>query len=619
MNPPIGLRFPVQNRRPIPIFVVLVSGLSAIYLIPFLIPVHDNFSDSYIFGYSNRTAELLLVAFTIGFALWTRGLGLRLPIAAAASDRFRTTAVVCMAITVLLCLLVWGFERAIRPIWEAQYFIDRYATFSMGERLYRDFQFDYGPLMFYSSVWIARLCRSSLGDGYFLGWALQWALGIWALWKIVELAARGTRHGRSIFLLLWVTFIPGILDGGLNYTPLRFCATLAFALGIHSLYRRGASVFATFGFASLGATIMLFYSPEQGIALTMGTILFFGLCVRRARANLLGGLACFVGFILIVWLIALRFGTAGVFLHAGGGLLNFPLLFSFQSLVLLLLLVVAGCAFIESFRTHNSQSPLLYLICVSLASAPAAFSRADNGHIILNTLGALIAAMVILSQYPAIWRWTWPSWALLMVLCTYGKYNLSQAVNDHTIMVQVHEAALGSQNRSPEIAKVYTAAYKLTHRNAQARLEQLRAVVANNPDVNVPQLPPKSHVLAPFGALRRIEPPPNGIQIVTGRSDGFFPVTASAAVPEKTAEIEAHPDWPLLLPSPWPPVCVLDSNGERNTLWKFLMTPYMPHPRHTVDVGKPFCDYLAAHYVVSSYASPAVGSVVWVRKTAPPS
>jgi hypothetical protein len=610
-----ALRFPVQNRSPISILVVLLSGLSAIYFIPFLVPVHERFSDSYVFGYSNGTAELLLVTFTVGFAVWTHGLGLRLPTAwARTGDQFRSSAGLAIALSAFLCVLVWSVEWAIRPIWEAQYFIDRYAMFSMGGRLYKDFNFDYGPLMFYSSVWLARLCHFSLGNAYFLGWVLQWALGIWVLWKIVEVAARGTRHGRSIFLLLWVAFIPGIFDSGMNYTPLRFCAILAFALGIHFLYTRGASAFVIFGSAYVSATIMLFYSPEQGIALTMGTVLFFGLCVRPAPANLLVGLVGFMGAMTATWLIALRLGMVGNLLNAAGGVLDFPLLFSFQSLVLLLLLLVAGCAFVESFRNHSSQGQLVYLICVSLASAPAAFARADDGHIILNTLGALVAAMVILSQYPTIWRWTWLSFVLLIVLSTYGKYTLWKAVDDGTIMMQVHQAVFGRQDPSPKVAKVYSAVYKLTHRNAEARLEHLRAGLAT-PDVNAPQLPPHSHVFAPFGVLRRITAPPNGIQIVTGRSDGFIPLTDPSGIPEKIAEIEAHPDWPLLLPSSAPPLCALDYNSERSTLRKFLVTPYIPRPRHTVNEGKPFCDYIGAHYFVSSYASPVIGSAVWVRRS----
>ena len=593
------------------ILVVLALGLSAVYWIPYLVPVHDGLSFSYLVGFSNRTAIVLLLAFILGFALWTRGLGLRLPDPAGGhGDRFRSTGVAAIVSSALGCALFWMLARVLGPLMESQYFLDRYAMFDMGGRLYRDFEFDYGPLMFYPSVWIAHLCHLSLGNSYYITWILQWVLGTWVLWKVVEVAARGTSHGRAIFLLLWAFFLTAIPDSGLNYTPLRFCATLAFALAVHSLYARDASNFATFGLASLGATAMLLYSPEQGIAFTIGTILFFAICVRPARPNLLAGLGAFVLAMSIIFWLALRSGVLGNVAAVGGGTLDFPLLFSFQSLVLLLLLLVAGCAFIASFRAHTSQGPLLYLICLSVVSAPAAFARADIGHIIINTLGALIAALVVLSQYRTIWRWTWPAFAIMILLAAYGKFSLYKG----TIQTQVHVAVFGKQYYSPEVDKVYTTIYKLTRRNAQARLDQLRATLTRDTDPNAPRLPSQAHLLAPFGFQRRLTPPPNGIEIVTGRYPWLFPMTSTAQISEKIVEIEAHPDWPLLLKSQEPQVCEYDHSTERLALQKFFLAPYMPPLRQTIHVGHQLCDYINANYVVGSYASPVADYFVWVPK-----
>jgi len=592
------------------ILVVLALGLSAIYLIPFHVPVHDGLSDSYLFGYSNRTATVLLLVFILGFALWTRGLGLSLPASTQHPyNSFRRTAAIAIACSVFGCILFWLLARALAPLMESQYFLDRYAMFGMGGRLYRDFTFDYGPLMFYPSVWIARLCHISLGNGYFLAWTVQWALGTWVLWKVVEVAARGSRHGRAIFLLLWAFFLTGLPDSGLNYTPLRFCATLAFALAVHSLYARRASNFATFGLASIGATAMLFYSPEQGIAFTLGTILFFVICVRPARPDLLVGLACFALVMGLVFWTAHRIGVLDTVAAVSGGGLNFPLLFSFQTLVLLLLLLVAGCAFVAGFRTHTSQDPLLYLTCLSVLSAPAAFSRADIGHIIINTLGALIAALVVLSQYRAVWRWTWPAFMVLIVLASYGKFTWYKS----TIRFQIHDAVFGTQYHSPEVDKVYTTIYKLTHRNAQAQLDRLRASLSQYADRDAVLLPPQTRLLAPFGVQRRLTPPPHGLQIVTGRSL-LAPMTSIAAIQEKILEIEAHPDWPLLLWSRGPQVCASDPDEERQALRRLLLAPYVPRPREIIVAGNPLCDYINANYSASPYASPMPNSFVWVRK-----
>jgi len=602
---------PVQKRSVPSILAALAFGLSAVYLLPYLVPVHDGLSFSYMVGFSNRTAILLLLVFILGFALWTRGLRLRLPDTAGASgDRFWRAGVVAIISSAFGCVLFWVLARQLSPLMESQYFLDRYAIFDMGARLYRDFTFYYGPLMFYPSVWIAHLCHLSLGNGYFLAWTVQFTLGTWALWKVVEIAVRGTSHGRTIFLLLWVFFLTGMPDSGLNYTPLRFCATLLFALGVHSLFARGASLVATFGLASIGATAMLFYSPEQGIAFTIGTILFFVLCVRPTRPDLLAGLGIFVLVMFVVFWLALKIGVLNTVTADSGGTLNFPLLFSFLSLVLLLLLLVAGCAFIAGFREHTSGSPLHYLICLSLVSAPAAFSRADVGHIIINTLGALIAALMVLSQYRAVWRWTWPAFAIVILLATYGKFTSVKG----TLQIQIHDAVFVAQDYSPAIDKAYTSIYKLTHRNSQARLDRIRASINQGLDRNSMPLPSHAVLLAPFGVQRRLTPPPDGIEIITGRYPWLYPITAASTIQTKITEIAAHPDWPLLLTSQGLSICEIDPRQERRELQKFLLAPYMPPIRHSIFAVEPLCDYIGANYIASSYASPVPHYVVWLRK-----
>jgi hypothetical protein len=133
-------------------------------------------------------------------------------------------------------------------------------------------------------------------------------------------------------------------------------------------------------------------------------------------------------------------------------------------------------------------------------------------------------------------------------------------------------------------------------------------------DPNAPRLPSHAHLLAPFGVQRRLTPPSDGIEIVTGRYPWLFPMTSTAPIQEKIAEIEAHPDWPLLLKSQEPQVCEYDHSTERLELQKFLLAPYMPPLRQTIHVGHQLCDYINANYVVGSYASPVTNYYVWVPK-----
>jgi len=178
----------------------------------------------------------------------------------------------------------------------------------------------------------------------------------------------------------------------------------------------------------------------------------------------------------------------------------------------------------------------------------------------------------------------------------------------------VHDAVFVPQYRSPTVAEVYTTIYRLTHSNAEARLRQLQAAMARHSDEGALPLPAGTHLLAPLGAPRGINSTLNGIEVVTGMYPWLFPVAGTQIIDDKFAEIEAHPDWLMLLPDNKPQVCVTDYNEQRRLLRRLLFAPYLPQPRRKVTVAKPFCDYINANYVLTSYASPLRHSFIWVRK-----
>ena len=284
----------------------------------------------------------------------------------------------------------------------------------------------------------------------------------------------------------------------------------------------------------------------------------------------------------------------------GGGTLNFPLLISFQTVVLLLLLIVAGCAVIASFREGTSQHPLLYLICLSLISLPAAFSRADVGHIIINTLGALIAALTILSQYPAIWRWTRLCFALVVFLAWCSHWSIYRGIVEGA----VQERAFSDQYHSAEIEKLHTKYLKIVYGKSetQRRIDGLRSYLATDP--GAPHLPFHTYMYAPLGVRRMMSPFIGDPQIVTGRYPWIFPMTSMGILQNEIAELETHPDWPLVLPSKTATFCEENPDATRHYLKKVLYVPYVPRIRHQIKAGDPFCEYIDAHYVLSTYVSP---------------
>jgi hypothetical protein len=309
------------------------------------------------------------------------------------------------------------------------------------------------------------------------------------------------------------------------------------------------------------------------------------------------------------WL-AVRMGVFGNVLSVGGGGLNFPLLISFQTLVLLLLLIIAGCAVIASFYDRTSQHALLYLICISVVCLPAAFSHADIGHIFVNTLGAMIAALTILSQYPRIWRWTWPSFALVIVLATCSHLSFYRRI----IEMPLEARAFGNQYHSAIVEKFYTLYLKKIKGESRAkqRIGELRAAMFIDPDA--PHLSPQTHLLAPLGFPRMMSPYAGDPEIITGRYPWLFPAGNKTAIQEKIAELEAHPDWPLLLQSDRPLSCDDDPEFMRHLLKVILYAPYVPRARNQVKAADPFCEFVNTHYVLSTYAAPVPSYHIWIPK-----
>lgn len=53
--------------------------LAIIFYLPYYIPQRPVASDSYLFGYNNRAAVILLLAFSAGAAIWGKGVRSRTP------------------------------------------------------------------------------------------------------------------------------------------------------------------------------------------------------------------------------------------------------------------------------------------------------------------------------------------------------------------------------------------------------------------------------------------------------------------------------------------------------------------------------------------------------------
>ncbi len=603
-----ALNLPAQNRSTVSITIVLALGVAAIFTLPYLVPVHDGISYSYMFGFNNRAAILLLLAVAATFGLWSHGLGMVLPDANRPSPAFRRTAYVTIALSILLWITLWLLSIPIVPLGEAQYFLDRYEMYRLLGPPYKAFTFYYGPIMFYLPVWIAHIAHISIANAYFLALTLEWALGTWMLWRIVVMAANGTRHGRTIFLFFFLFFLASWLGSGAQYTPLRFCPGPFFALLVCRQYDRNASPFAIFSLASLGVVATLFYSPEQGIAFVLGTLTFFLFCVRKRGPGMRAGLVGFTVAVAVALLVALKIGELDSLISIGGGALNFPILANLHTVFLILMLILAGSLVVAAFRKATPDHPLVYLVCLSFFTLPAAMSRADIGHIVINTLGALVAVLIVLSQYPKIWRWFRFVLLIFAIMLLYGLPAVRPILRERLLT-----AAFSPRFHSSITESILTRTLTFVDGpRAGARIDQLRSQYGKQLNPQWPSLPSSTRFYAPFGIDRRMQPYPGDPEIDTGRS--IIPLTGLPVIKEKIGELDARSNWPLLLLSPQPISCEENPNDVSIGLKRLLSAPYIPPPRHQVTAANPLCDYINANYAPAPFQSPVPGFYVWIRK-----
>lgn len=546
---------------------VFLACVAAVFFVPYLFPPHAGISTSVMAGFSNRAAQVVLLGGSLVFALWTRGWGLRLAQTNAPTRQVWQWAV--PAATAMLvgvtCLYLWHWASNMGPYDEAIYFLDRFSNQLAGGRVYRDFDFDYGPLLYYPAWWIASLLRIPVGHAYYLFWMGEWIVGVVLLWQVIG-ALRARPLDRVVtFAAVALTWYTSITDQGAQYTPFRFIVTSVCALWVYGLWRGRAAIAGSARFlpAMLAAaccfTLLLLFSPEQGIGFALATALFFAIGVRERSVAL--PLAGFLLFCIAVFAIAARLGFLQSLFTFAGGAFNLPLLPGPHTLFLIPMLLVAGCLVIASLRNGESHRPELYLIALALVAVPAGFGRADGGHIFINSMPALIVVTLALLQVPSSAGVVLAGWVLYL----FGAYSghLRPALN-----VLMH---------------------------SWPRVE-MQVAAAQTP-------PPGAVLRAPIRYFSYLDGQ-FGPKVITGRYYGYDLVYPGLAE-QKIAELEAHPRDLVVVPADYRRTCEMDSVEEARTqLRDAFQSFYTPNLHAVPNVKAPLCDFLQMHYMRSPYRVP---------------
>lgn len=606
---------PRSTRTNAQLLTVLSLCVLSIFTLPYLVPVPGNISDSSIFGFSNRTALVLLLGLTLAYGLWARGLGLHLPVVGDVESRFsRRPVYLLLAFVAVVTLAMYLWTRPFLTFGEATYFLDRYENYRLGAKLYRDFEFPYGPLMFYPPIWVAKLFHLTYGDGYFLCWIAQWIAGAVCMGETLRLATQHTRHRTAIFVLITLPFLMALLDGGSNYQPLRFFSCLLLALHVHRLYAAGQPLWKPFSLAAAGTVVLLFYSPDYGIAFAVGTFLFFLISVRRTLPGKYLALALYGLAVMLALVLAGRIGLFDSMRNFSAGALNLPLLLGPHTLFLLTMLMGVGCIVVAAFRQGVPDHRLVYLIAIALPLTPSAMSRCDWGHIYINAMGAMIALLVVFSQYPRLWHW---SSRTLLVLAILG-IGMKVYTSRNVVLNPLRQIAFSAQGEHPVLQRIYTKALflGLGKERAQRKLmeQQIERVRLAS---SAQDLAPGTRLFAPFGIPRRVTGEPGGLEISSGRYFTYFELPNEQGPELKVAELRQHPQWPIVVPLDLDTGCTQQVQQVRHSLALLFLTPLVPQPRKPYLLATLLCTYIETNYVPSPAPSPYPQTRFWTPTLRP--
>ncbi len=397
--------------------VVLATWLG-VFLLPFAFPPPlPTFSSSYTYGFSNRIAGMAAMA--IGTAVLAM-LALRNRQSIAEPLRYEPlpTRWLSYAMVAAAAFTAWFGGHWIHS--NVFYDDGSYVLMQLnrgvrdGATLYRDFEWPYGPLLYYWPAWTQRLLghfHVSAGAAYVVTLAVMQVIGISMLAYVLSRLpiTRGLR-GCMLLLCTYGTLTPIL---GINYTLLRFLLP-------HTLLLAGVrcrSVWAQTAAFAVGTVVALSISPELGIALLAG------LCAYGGYRAWHDG-AAWLMLPSVSFLSAAAFFTAVsrdllfVLKNMSAGGLNMLVQAEFHIVVLLVAAVALAPLAVAPYLRRpgvngrkDAATMLAFYMC-SLVMLGPALGRCDPLHTFFGGLGVFILSLVSITRLLAeprrrVWRYAW--------------------------------------------------------------------------------------------------------------------------------------------------------------------------------------------------------------------
>ena len=371
----------------------------ATWTLPYFVPVAKTISVSYTTQYNNRAATLVFALGSLLYAWFTRGeMGQVDP---KLRDWPLTTTSLGPAL-LGITLLFWA-ERLDTPLHgllgESFYCLDRFQMLVQGRVPYRDFEFAYGPLQLYVPLLLYKVVHMRPLSAYAMWLWMQWAIGITMLWYVLRTLPLLLRWRPLIFWSLVVWYYPSMMDESMMYTPLRACYA-AFAVTIvHRATVREGSKWQGVTIAFFATALGLGISPEQGVAVAAGLVLWFAILVFYKNAFVrLPALLAFVAGLAAIFGVAYREHMFKTLLDFSSGAFCYPICPSAHVAVVLSCYVAAACYATRFLRARDFTDISVPMLTAGLALLPAAFGRADLGHLAMASPILLLGIGAIQQQ-----------------------------------------------------------------------------------------------------------------------------------------------------------------------------------------------------------------------------
>ena len=466
--------------------IVCLCAAVLMFWLPLSVPLKplQTMSDSFDAGFSNPVAVVCgagLSVLVLLCTLWARRSATPAPLRSGSllDEQFTTLAAVVLS-AIVLTLEGWAAAAShLRYIGDAGYFIEQ-ATVrrDTGRALYTQLEFAYGPLLLLPEVWLSKALHCSMQISYYTLLVVESTVGLLLLVYVLDRLPITASVRKIGFLLFAVGELTPHL--GLNYTYIRFVAPYAlllFASGSGSLAR-------TVFWLTAGDVVLLFVSPELGMALAVG-IAVFGL-VRAWQSGWSWLLAAVVP-LAVLGILLLTLGRPFLIMASSfsGGALNLPV-GPYPHIAILLFalvwLVPFGLGRVLDLRDPVSAR-LLAVYATALAFLPAALGRCDPLHVFFNGTGLFLLALVVISQSTPRARVGWLTAFAALVLWSQfvnqrffqvrTTYVLVQTVMPHLpVSVQKSFAAVLA-HRGPTFSSLLTPQPETSYHLDTAALERL--------------------------------------------------------------------------------------------------------------------------------------------------